>query len=268
MAARRRRGARLAAHRGRHGRPAGRGRGAAPHRRRLPAHRAQPGGRGRVSRRGRPGRWCRCSWTPSARRWRRSRPGRATCCCATGTRSASGQLRDALAGRLLVERSALPPGVAYDDAAAALDPPLLAGVPGPGGRLGRGAPALRLGARARPAHPVAPRRLSAEWADPAWAAGDGARQRSRPRLAAVLERSLAGKRPASAEVELLLRARGAEVEAVAAAADELRRRATGRHGHLRGEPQHQLHQPLHLPLRLLRLLPRRGEPQPAGRRPS
>ncbi len=137
-----------------------------------------------------------------------------------------GQLRAALAGRLLVERSAFPPGVAYDDAAAALEASLLRAyldlVDASGAVRPRGAWAP---GRDLPIPPPAGR-LSAEWADPAWAAGEGVGL-VRPRLAAVLEASLAGRRPAPAEVGLLFQARGAEVEAVAAAADELRRRAKG-----------------------------------------
>ena len=137
-----------------------------------------------------------------------------------------GELRGALAGCLPAERSAWPLGVAYGDAAAALDPPLLrayldltdaSGAVRPRGLWAPG--------RDLPI-PSAPGRLSAEWADPGWVAGE-ARGAVRPRLAAVLDRSRAGKRPTTAEVELLATARGSEVEAVAAAADELRRRAKG-----------------------------------------
>ena len=80
-----------------------------------------------------------------------------------------GQLRDALAGRLLVERGAFPPGVAYADAADALDPAVLrayldlvdaSGVVRPRNAWAPG--------RDLPL-PVAPGRLSAEWADPSQA---------------------------------------------------------------------------------------------------
>ncbi len=137
-----------------------------------------------------------------------------------------GELRDALTGRLLVERGAFPPGVAYADAADALEPALLRAhldlVDASGAVRPRNpwAPGRDLPL------PAAPGRLSAEWADPAWRSGT-ARGTIRPRLAAILERSLAGHRPTAAEVESLLAARGAEVEAVAVAADELRRRAKG-----------------------------------------
>jgi FO synthase len=137
-----------------------------------------------------------------------------------------GQLRAALAGRLLVERSALPPGVAYDDAVASLDAPLLRAYLDLVDASGAVRPRYAWAPGRDLPIPPPPGRLSAEWADPAWAAGEGAGT-VRPRLAAVLEASLAGKRPAPAEVGVLLAARGAEVEAVAAAADECRRRAKG-----------------------------------------
>ena len=80
-------------------------------------------------------------------------------------------------------------------------------------------------------------------------------------------RALAGRAPPPrvAEIERLFRARGQEVEAIARVADRSARAALRRHRHLRGQPQHQLHQPVLLPLRLLRLLARAQEPQPARR---
>jgi FO synthase len=137
-----------------------------------------------------------------------------------------GELRDALAGRLLVERGAFPPGMAYADAADALDPALLRAYLNLVDASGAVRPRSPWAPGREAPLPAAPGRLSAEWADPAWRSGT-ARGAVRPRLAAVLERSLAGQRPTTAEVVALLTARGAEVEAVAAAADEVRRRARG-----------------------------------------
>ncbi len=73
------------------------------------------------------------------------------------------------------------------------------------------------------------KRLSAEWVDRAWVEG---RPRSgldhlAPELGAVLSRSLEGLPPTRDEVELLFSARGPEVEAIGAVADELRRRRSG-----------------------------------------
>jgi FO synthase len=135
-----------------------------------------------------------------------------------------GQLRNALAGRLLVERTAFPLGVSYRQAVGSLDPMVLAAYL----RLtdASGAARPRSGwapGQMAPLPPPAPR-LSAEWADPAWAGSPGT---VRPLLAAILERSLQGERPSVEEVEALLGARGGEVEAVAEVADGLRRRANG-----------------------------------------
>ena len=64
------------------------------------------------------------------------------------------------------------------------------------------------------------------------------------------------------DVTALFEARGADLGAVLAAADELRREVVRRRGQLRRHAQHQLHQRLLLPLRLLRVLEgqARGEP--------
>lgn len=137
-----------------------------------------------------------------------------------------GELRAALAGHLLAERGALPPGVPYEEAAA-LEPRLLRAYLGQVDGSGVVRPRTPWAAGRDLAIPPPAGRLSAEWGDPAWAAGPPGRGMVRPELAAVLERSRAGRRPSTAEVGLLLTGRGAEVEAVAEAADELRRRAKG-----------------------------------------
>jgi FO synthase len=138
-----------------------------------------------------------------------------------------GELQAALGRRRLVERTAFPPGVPYDAAAAALGSPVLRAYLDLVDASGAARPRYPWApGRALPL-PVSPGRLSAEWAR------DGGQSRPpdaaavRPALAAVLERSGEGRRPAGAELELLLSARGAEVEAVAAAADTARRRANG-----------------------------------------
>ena len=136
-----------------------------------------------------------------------------------------GDLRRALAGHVLLERSAFPPGVAYDEAAACLSPPVLRAYLGLVDGSGVVRPRTDWAAGRDVPIPPAPGRLSAAWADPAWRAGE--QGTVRPALEAVLERSLAGTRPSCDQVGLLLGARGGEVEAVAAAADELRRRAKG-----------------------------------------
>ena len=138
-----------------------------------------------------------------------------------------GELRAALAGRLLVERSAFPPGVAYEQAAASLAGPILKAYLDLVDASGAVRPRTSWApGRDLPLPPPAGR-LSGEWGDPAWGAAGRPPETVRPALAAILERSLAGRRPDPAEIEALFGARGDEVEVVAAAADELRRRAKG-----------------------------------------
>jgi FO synthase len=138
-------------------------------------------------------------------------------------------LRDALAPRALVERTALPPETAVDDARADLPGPLftawLARVDGSG--VARPRYTWAPGRDEPP--PVPARRLSAEWEDAGWREGEPevGLGRLAPDLAGILERSLGGGAPRVDEIERLFRARGPEVEAVAQVADELRRGACG-----------------------------------------
>lgn len=138
-------------------------------------------------------------------------------------------LRDALAPRPLVERTALPPETDIDAARAELARALftawLAQVDGRGAARPRTGWAP--GVDAPP--PVPARRLSAEWEDAAWREGapDEGLSRLDPDLAGILERSLEGRAPRVEEIERLFRARGPEVEAVARVADALRERACG-----------------------------------------
>ncbi len=140
-----------------------------------------------------------------------------------------GALRDAIAPRLLVERTALPVGTEIDDARRDLARPLftawLAQVDGSGASR----PRYTWAPGRDEAPPVPARRLAAEWGDEAWreAAPDEGLGRLDPALAGILERSLADQPPRVAEIERLFRARGHEVEAVARVADELRRRRKG-----------------------------------------
>ncbi|HHC08760.1 MAG TPA: 7,8-didemethyl-8-hydroxy-5-deazariboflavin synthase subunit CofH [Actinobacteria bacterium] len=71
-------------------------------------------------------------------------------------------------------------------------------------------------------------RLSARWSDPRWhAAPPAGLPDASPELRPILERSLDGAPPTRDEVERLFRATGGDVEAIAAVADELRRRRCG-----------------------------------------
>ncbi len=140
-----------------------------------------------------------------------------------------GALRDALAPRPLVERTALPPETEIDDARTDLARPLftawLAQIDGSG--VARPRYTWAPGRDEEP--PVPTRRLSAEWEDAGWREGtpDEGLSRLDPDLSGILARSLEDTPPRVAEIERLFRARGAEVEAVARVADELRRRRKG-----------------------------------------
>lgn len=139
------------------------------------------------------------------------------------------RLRDAIAPRALVERTALPPETEIDDARADLARPLFTAWLGHIDGSGASRPRYTWAPGRDEAPPVPPRRLSAEWEDDAWrdATPEEGLSRLDPGLAGILERSLAGQPPRVAEIERLFRARGHEVEAVAKVADALRRQRKG-----------------------------------------
>ena len=139
-----------------------------------------------------------------------------------------GELREALGGRL-AERTAVPEGVPVDEARESLSAPLFkayldlvdaSGYARPRGRWAPGAPVEP---------PLNRRRFSAAWPDALWTEGrppPGLAGASPP-VRAVLEASLEGRPPSVEETVLLLSARGADVDAAAAAADLLRRARAG-----------------------------------------
>jgi len=137
-----------------------------------------------------------------------------------------GQLRDALDGRL-TERTALPVGVPIDEARDGLAETAftvwLHQVDGSGAAR----PRYGWAPGRDEAPPVPAHRFSAEWPDDAWLGGAADRNRIPVDVAGILDRSVAGTPPSRDEVERLFRARGDEVDAIAAVADELRRRRNG-----------------------------------------
>jgi FO synthase len=142
---------------------------------------------------------------------------------------AVGTLREAIAPRALVERTALPPGVEIDEVRAALPRPLFTAWLGRVDGSGASRPRTTWAPGVDQPPPVPARRLSAEWEDAAWRERppEEGLGRLEPGLAGILARSLQGTPPRVAEITRLFRARGAEVEAIAAVADVLRARACG-----------------------------------------
>ena len=140
-----------------------------------------------------------------------------------------GRLRDALPDHLLVERTALPLFVDIDRMRATLTPTEFRAWCNQTDGSGAARPRYRWAPGRDMAAPVPEQRFSAEWPDDGWtgraAAADTGRTRSE--IAAILERSLDGEAPSELEVATLFAARGAEVDAIAAVADELRERRCG-----------------------------------------
>ena len=138
-------------------------------------------------------------------------------------------LRDAIAPRALIERTALPPGVEIDDVREALARPLFTAWLGQVDGSGAARPRTTWAPGVDEAPPVPAGRLSAEWEDAAWRAAGPEQGLGRidPDLARILERSLDGTPPRVPEIERLFRARGPEVEAIARVADTLRERRCG-----------------------------------------
>jgi len=139
-----------------------------------------------------------------------------------------GELRDALAPGQLVERTAFPLDIGYDEASVELDPGAFAAYLNQIDGSGRARPRTNWAPGRDLDIPESPTRISAAWPDDAWtdaeraSAGDAS-----PAIAAILRSALDGKAPSRDEVELLFGAHGSDVEAIADVADTLRRRIVG-----------------------------------------
>jgi 7,8-didemethyl-8-hydroxy-5-deazariboflavin synthase CofH subunit len=140
-----------------------------------------------------------------------------------------GALRAACPHIRLVERCAFPPGVDVDRAREVLARPLLKAYLDQVDGAGSARPRYEWAPGKDLDPPVPPRRLSSQWADDAWDGANGCTgiDGVSPDLARILDRSLGGTAPSRDDVERLFLARGAEVEAVAWVADQLRVRACG-----------------------------------------
>jgi len=142
---------------------------------------------------------------------------------------AVGALRDLLDGYELVERGALPPHVTVDQARVALDEELFTAYLGQIDGSGNVRPRYQWAPGMDMEAPIPPRRVSAQWADQDWTDPEYRLDLAAldHDLASILQRSLDGTRPSRDELEMLFRARGDEVDAIAAVADVLRQRANG-----------------------------------------
>ena len=139
-----------------------------------------------------------------------------------------GELRGRLAPRILVERTALPPGLEIDAVREKLTRPAFRAWLQQVDASGAARPRYGWAPGRAEAAPVPARRFSAHWPDSMWVGSAGpAELEGAGELRPILERSLAGSPPTLEETEAMFGARGDQVEAVAWTADRLRRRAVG-----------------------------------------
>jgi len=142
---------------------------------------------------------------------------------------ALGRLRDAVPAVRLVERGPFPPSVAIDDAREVLSRPLFKAWLDQSDGSGMVRPRHGWAPGKDMALPIPQRRLSVQWLDSGWFDAEPQTELTAvdPALARILTRSLEGTAPTRDEVATLFRARGGEVEVVAAVANELRQRTCG-----------------------------------------
>jgi 7,8-didemethyl-8-hydroxy-5-deazariboflavin synthase CofH subunit len=139
-----------------------------------------------------------------------------------------GDLRDALSGASLIERTAFPTGVSYDDTAGALEPGAFAAYLNQIDGSGRARPRGEWAPGKDMDTPQPETRISTAWRDAAWSDAERATfADASETVKPILERALDGVEPSRDEVETLFRAFGADVEAIADVADRLRERIVG-----------------------------------------
>ncbi len=139
-----------------------------------------------------------------------------------------GELRDALGTDSLTERTVFPIGLSYDTVAAELEPGTLATYLNQVDGAGRARPRASWAPGKDIDIPKPATRPSTAWTDARWVEGyqttmDEASDPIRP----ILIRAVEGTPPSRDEVEVLFRAHGRDVEAIADAADRLRSLAVG-----------------------------------------
>jgi len=139
------------------------------------------------------------------------------------------ELRDALEHYDFVERTALPPGLDIDLARQSLPAAIFTAYLNQVDASGCVRPAYEWSPGKDMEAPMPPGRFSAQWGDTGWRGTDYQLELGElaPPLAAILSRSLEGEAPSRDDIEVLLSARGVEVDAIAAVADQLRREISG-----------------------------------------
>ncbi len=139
-----------------------------------------------------------------------------------------GALRTALDGRL-VERTAFPLGVTYDELISQLSPEAAAVQLHLTDASGAARPRYDWAPGKAEAPAVPEHRISLEWSDERWVTGAApdALSGASPDIRMILERSLDGHRPSVEEMTRLLGARGNDVDATAYVADQLRQVRNG-----------------------------------------
>jgi len=139
-----------------------------------------------------------------------------------------GELRDALGRGQLVERTAFPIDIEYDEAAEALEAGAFSAYLNQIDGRGRARPRDGWAPGREVSTPESDTRISAGWPDEAWKDGERATiEDATPRIARILAQALEGRAPLRDEVEVLFGAHGTDVEAIADVADILRRRTVG-----------------------------------------
>jgi 7,8-didemethyl-8-hydroxy-5-deazariboflavin synthase CofH subunit len=139
-----------------------------------------------------------------------------------------GELRDSLAPIRLVERTAFPVGLDYDDVGVELDEAAFSAYLNQIDGCGRARPRGDWAPGKDMSVPQSESRMSTAWTDEAWRGRPPAtRFDASADVAPILTAALEGTAPDRDGVETLFRAHGADVEAITDVADEIRRRRVG-----------------------------------------
>jgi FO synthase len=139
-----------------------------------------------------------------------------------------GELRDALTGHQLVERTALPIDIPYGDVATELESGAFAAYLNQIDGRGRAKPRTDWAPGRDIEIPESNARISAAWPDEAWREGvRSSMADATPEISAILTAALNGTAPTRDEVEVLFGAHGGDVEAIADVADSLRKEIVG-----------------------------------------